>query len=108
MNWLIILGLASVIFFNRYFFLEPSISFKVPDFLARMLNYAAPSLLTAICVPIIFFDDQQALKDMAHNTYIYAAVFSIMVSLYVRHVLLSLVLSLIFFYFLNFLFLRFL
>ncbi|EOZ2281362.1 AzlD domain-containing protein, partial [Acinetobacter baumannii] len=55
MNWFIILGLAVVIFFNRYFFLEPAISIKIPNFLERMLKYAAPSLLTAICIPIIFF-----------------------------------------------------
>lgn len=98
MNWFIILGLAVVIFFNRYFFLEPAISITIPNFLERMLKYAAPSLLTAICIPIIFFDGQHVLKEMPNNPYLYAAIFSIFVSLITRHILVSLILSLIFFY----------
>lgn|SRR5690554_3143256 len=103
MSWFIIFGLAAIIFFNRYFFLEPAVSIKIPDFLERMLKYAAPSLLTAICIPIIFFDSQHVLKEMPNNPYLYAAIFSIFVSLITRHILVSLILSLIFFYILIYL-----
>lgn len=102
MNWVTIFGLGIVIFFNRYFFLEPTIAVKIPSFLENMLKYAAPSLLTAICIPIIFFDDQHILKEISLNSYLYAAIFSIVISLIIRHILLSLVLSLIFFYGLNY------
>lgn len=103
MSWFIIFGLATIIFFNRYFFLEPTVSIKIPDFLERMLKYAAPSLLTAICIPIIFFDSQYVLKEMPNNPYLYAAIFSIFISLITRHILVSLILSLIFFYILIYL-----
>ena len=103
MSWFIIFGLAIIIFFNRYFFLEPAVSIKIPDFLERMLKYAAPSLLTAICIPIIFFDGQYILKEMPNNPYLYAAIFSIFISLLTRHIFVSLILSLIFFYILIYL-----
>lgn len=102
MSWFIIFGLAAIIFFNRYFFLEPTVSIKIPDFLERMLKYAAPSLLTAICIPIIFFDGH-VLKEMPNNPYLYAAIFSIFISLITRHILVSLILNLIFFYILIYL-----
>ncbi|MFH4189281.1 AzlD domain-containing protein, partial [Acinetobacter baumannii] len=29
MSWLMILGLAAIVFFNRYYFLEPSVKVKL-------------------------------------------------------------------------------
>ncbi|EOM2725302.1 AzlD domain-containing protein, partial [Acinetobacter baumannii] len=55
MSWLMILGLAAIVFFNRYYFLEPNVKVKLPVLMNKMLNYSAPCLLSAICIPVIFF-----------------------------------------------------
>ena len=102
MSWFMILGLAAIVFFNRYYFLEPNVKIKLPPIMNKMLNYSAPCLLTAICIPIVFFDGDN-LKGVLDNSYIYAAIFCIVISIYLKRVLLSVIASLVFFYFINFL-----
>lgn len=102
MSWFMILGLAAIVFFNRYYFLEPNVKIKLPLIMNKMLNYSAPCLLTAICIPIVFFDGDN-LKGVLDNSYIYAAIFCIVISIYLKRVLLSVIASLVFFYFINFL-----
>lgn len=102
MSWFMILGLAAIVFFNRYYFLEPHVKIKLPLILNKMLNYSAPCLLTAICIPVIFFDGNH-LRDVINNPYIYAAIFCIVIAMYLKKVLLSVIASLGFFYFINFL-----
>jgi len=102
MSWFMILGLAAIIFFNRYYFLEPNVKVKLPLVMNKMLNYSAPCLLTAICIPVVFFDGDN-LKGIVDNPYIYAAIFCLVISIYLKRVLLSVIASLVFFYFINFL-----
>jgi len=97
-----ILGLAAIVFFNRYYFLEPNVKIKLPLVMNKMLNYSAPCLLTAICIPVIFFDGDN-LKGILDNPYFYAAIFCIVIAIYLKRVLLSVIASLVFFYFINFL-----
>ena len=54
MTWALLLTLAAVVFFTRSVFLEPKVAIRLPKLLERMLHYAAPCLLAAICVPIMF------------------------------------------------------
>ncbi len=98
MSWLLIIGMALIVFFNRYFFLEPKVAVKLPVFVERMLRYAAPCLLSVICIPIIFFDAEGSMKPLWNNAYLYAGIFACVISLKIRNVLLSLVCSMIFFY----------
>jgi branched-subunit amino acid transport protein len=102
MSWFVILGLAAIVFFNRYYFLEPNVKVKLPVVVNKMLNYSAPCLLTAICIPVVFFDGDN-LKGIVDNPYIYAAIFCLVISIYLKRVLLSVIASLVFFYFINFL-----
>lgn len=102
MSWFMILGLAAIVFFNRYYFLEPTVKIKLPLIMNKMLNYSAPCLLTAICIPVVFFDGDN-LKGIIDNPYLYAAIFCIVIALYLKKVLLSVIASLVFFYFINFL-----
>ncbi|WP_335973753.1 AzlD domain-containing protein [Acinetobacter calcoaceticus] len=102
MSWFMILGLAAIVFFNRYYFLEPNVKVKLPLVMNKMLNYSAPCLLTAICIPVVFFDGDN-LKGIVDNPYIYAAIFCLVISIYLKRVLLSVIASLVFFYFINFL-----
>lgn len=97
MSWVFIFLLAGIVFFNRYVFLEPKVAIQFPVFFERMLKYSAPCLLTAICIPIIFYDAGEW-RSLASNSYFYATIFCVLVPIILRRVLLSLALSLLFFY----------
>jgi len=73
MSWGLLCAMAALVFFNRYFFLEPRINIRLPHFIQRMLHYAAPCLLSAICFPVIFFDESDQFKGILLNPYLYAA-----------------------------------
>ncbi|UOO91164.1 AzlD domain-containing protein [Vitreoscilla massiliensis] len=98
MTWPLLLTLAAVVFFNRYVFLEPKVAVRLPKLLERMLHYAAPCLLTAICVPIVFYDEAGAWRGLSHNAYLYAALFCIAIAWKTRRVLLSMGCSMVVFY----------
>ena len=97
MTWTYILILAAIVFFNRYLFLEPRVDIKFPHFFEKMLKYSAPCLLTAICAPIIFYQDD-AFRAFANNPYLYGAIFCVLMILWLKKMLLSIILSLVFFY----------
>ena len=97
MTWTYILILAAIVFFNRYLFLEPKVDVKFPHFFEKMLKYSAPCLLTAICAPIIFYQDD-AFRAFANNPYLYGAIFCALMILWLKKTLLSIILSLVFFY----------
>ena len=97
MTWTYILILAAIVFFNRYLFLEPRVDIKFPHFFEKMLKYSAPCLLTAICAPIIFYQDD-AFRAFANNPYLYGAIFCVFMILWLEKTLLSIILSLVFFY----------
>ena len=97
MTWTYILILAAIVFFNRYLFLEPKVDVKFPHFFEKMLKYSAPCLLTAICAPIIFYQDD-TFRAFANNPYLYGAIFCVLMILWLKKTLLSIILSLVFFY----------
>lgn len=97
MSWSFIFLLAAIVFFNRYLFLEPKVAIQFPMFFERMLKYSAPCLLSAICMPIIFFDHGEW-RVLQGNSYFYATIFCVLASLFLRKILVSLALSLLFFY----------
>ncbi|MDS7942470.1 AzlD domain-containing protein [Acinetobacter sp. V110_1] len=102
MSWFMILGVAVIVFFNRYYFLEPNLKVKLPALMNKMLNYSAPCLLSAISIPVIFFERNE-LRGTLDNPYLYATVFCIVIAFYFKKILPSVLLSLAFFYFINFL-----
>ena len=97
MTWTYIFILAAIVFFNRYLFLEPKVDIKFPHFFEKMLKYSAPCLLTAICAPIIFYQDD-AFRAFVNNPYLYGAIFCVLMILWLKKMLLSIILSLVFFY----------
>ncbi|MFJ2541123.1 AzlD domain-containing protein [Pseudomonas sp. NPDC087614] len=97
MTWLLLLTLAAVVFFNRYVFLEPGVPLKIPRILSEALEYSAPCLLTAICGPIIFLE-HGVLRSVAGNPYLLGSIISVVMAIYVRNMVLSVICSLILFY----------
>ncbi|MFH7764942.1 AzlD domain-containing protein [Acinetobacter sp. BSP-28] len=100
MTWLFVFSLTCVTFFNRNLFLEPKTRIRLPPFVTRMLKYAAPCLMISICVPLVFFENGQP-KAMLQNSYFYGAIFTLFITLFSKKLLLSILLSLGFFYGLN-------
>ena len=103
MTWLFVFSLSCVTFFNRYLFLEPKTQIRLPLLVTRMLKYAAPCLMISICLPLVFFENGQA-RGLIQNSYFYGAIFTLFITLLTRKLLLSILLSLGFFYGLNLLF----
>ncbi|WP_139853565.1 AzlD domain-containing protein [Acinetobacter pullicarnis] len=103
MSWGLICAMAALVFFNRYLFLEPRIQVRMPHFIQRMLHYAAPCLLSAICFPVIFFDDSQQFKGLWLNPYFYAALAAVILYLYSKRILISSIGSFMVFYLLQYL-----
>ncbi|SPL71770.1 AzlD domain-containing protein [Acinetobacter stercoris] len=97
MTWTLLFILAAIVFFNRYFFLEPNIRLRLPVFIEKMLGFSAPCLLMAICTPIIFFNGSE-IRRIPLDPYFLGAVMCVFLACLSRKILLNLVLSMLFFY----------
>ncbi|MBA5236243.1 AzlD domain-containing protein [Pectobacterium aroidearum] len=97
MSWLLIFVLAAIVFFNRYIFLEPAVPVKIPVLLHRALKYSAPCLLTAICGPIILMD-HSVIRAFPDNPYFLGAIVSVVISFFIRNIVVAVLLSMLAFY----------
>jgi branched-subunit amino acid transport protein len=97
MMWVIIVGMALILFFNRYLFLEPRLPIRLNRGVKEFLGFAVPGMLTAICGPIIFVKDR-ALNLSLDNPYLLAGLCAIGLMVWSRNVLLSVVSSVALFY----------
>ncbi|MFF7705785.1 AzlD domain-containing protein [Pseudomonas sp. NPDC007930] len=98
--WLVILGMALLVFLNRYLFLEPRLPLKLGKGLRDFLGFAVPGMLTAICAPIIFLPDH-ALNLSPANPYLLAGLCAVGLMVWTRSVLGTLVGSACVFYLLR-------
>ncbi|MBL0640827.1 AzlD domain-containing protein [Aeromonas veronii] len=101
MSWILILALATTVFFNRYIFLEPNVPLKIPKIINRALKYSAPCLMTAICGPIILME-HGAIREFPNNPYFMGALISIIISFYIKNIVSAVLLSLAAFYTINY------
>ncbi|RYC41127.1 AzlD domain-containing protein [Pectobacterium zantedeschiae] len=97
MSWLLIFILSGIVFFNRYIFLEPAVPVKIPVLLHRALKYSAPCLLTAICGPIILME-HGVIRAFPDNPYFLGAIVSIVISFFIRNIVIAVLLSMLAFY----------
>jgi len=103
MNWLTIILMAAILFFNRYVFFAPSIPVRLPTIIQDALKYSAPCILTAICGPILLLNDDGGLRSFPDNPYLWGVLFSILVARYVRNMIVAVLVSMAFFYMLLYL-----
>ncbi|CAG76733.1 putative membrane protein [Pectobacterium atrosepticum SCRI1043] len=97
MSWLLIFVLSGIVFFNRYIFLEPAVPVKIPVLLHRALKYSAPCLLTAICGPIILME-HGVIRAFPDNPYFLGAIVSVVISFFIRNIVVAVLLSMLAFY----------
>ena len=97
MIWLLIITLTAVVFTLRYIFLIPQLPIRLPLVVRQALGYSAPCLLTAICAPVILLENHE-LRSFPDNPYLWGALFCVVVASVLKIMLLTVGLTLIFFY----------
>lgn len=95
--WLVILGMALIVFLNRYVFIEPRVPLKLGRHVRDFLGFAVPGMLTGICAPLVFLPGHQLDLSLA-NPYLLAAACAAGVMYATRNVLASVLLSMAVFY----------
>ncbi len=100
MVWAVIVGMGLLVFLNRYVFLEPRLPVRLSSNARQFLGFAVPGMLTAICGPIVFMPDHQ-LNLHYDNPYLLSSLVAIGLVIYTRNTLLSMLLSMAFFFLLR-------
>ncbi|SEB92581.1 Branched-chain amino acid transport protein [Pseudomonas saponiphila] len=100
MVWAVIFGMGLLVFLNRYVFLEPRLPLRLSSNARQFLGFAVPGMLTAICGPIVFMPDQQ-LNLHGDNPYLLSSLVAIVLVIYTRNTLVSMLLSMGFFFLLR-------
>lgn len=103
MSWGLILILTMMVFSLRFIFLIPGLPLRLPVFVQQALTYSAPCLLVAICAPIVLLEEQQ-FREINDNPYLWGTLFCIISARLIKNTLLTVVLTLTFFYSLIYLF----
>ncbi|KTT37038.1 branched-chain amino acid ABC transporter [Pseudomonas oryzihabitans] len=97
-----VLGMAALVFFNRYVFLEPRLPLRLGRNLRTFLEFAVPGMLPAICGPILISGDASLTATLL-NPYLLAGLAAVGLMLWTRRVLTTVVLSMGVFYLLRWL-----
>ena len=97
MIMLLIFAMGALVFLNRYAFLEPRLPLRLSSNARQFLGFAVPGMLTAICGPIVFMPAHE-LDLSPSNPYLLGSVVAIVLVLWTRSVLLSMLLSMGFFF----------
>ncbi|HHR6045358.1 TPA: AzlD domain-containing protein [Providencia alcalifaciens] len=97
MIWFLILSLTAVVFFLRYVFLIPQLPIRLPLIVRQALSYSAPCLLTAICAPVILLENHE-LRSFPDNPYLWGALFCVVAASFLKNMLITVGLTLVFFY----------
>jgi branched-subunit amino acid transport protein len=103
MIFVLILAMGAIVFGNRYLFLEPRLPLRLTRRVRDFLAFSVPGMLTAICGPIIFMPGH-SLNVSPLNPYILGGVCAVLLMLWTKRVLTSVVLSVCAFYLFRWLF----
>ncbi|MFT7008661.1 MAG: branched-subunit amino acid transport protein [Colwellia sp.] len=85
--WLALLGMTCITFSCRYFFFSTTFPFKLGPKVTRLLSYTAPSVLTAMWVPIVFLGHQESNSDFISSPFLIAGVATVIFSLKIKNTL---------------------
>ena len=85
--WLALLGMTCITFTCRYFFFSTSVPFELGPKVKRLLSYTAPSVLTAMWVPIVFLGHQESNGDFITSPFLIAGATPVIFSLKIKNTL---------------------
>lgn len=97
MVFVLIFAMGLLVFLNRYAFLEPRLPLRLSSNARQFLGFAVPGMLTAICGPIVFLPEHQLNLSPA-NPYLLGSLLAVGLVLWTRNTLLSMLLSMGFFF----------
>lgn len=95
--WILLLGMSCITFTCRYLFLSQKLPFELGDKTKSILSYTAPSVLTAMWVPIVFLSDKSVEGILFSNPFLIAGLACVLLSLKLKNTLIIVVLSLLLF-----------
>ena len=98
MIWLIIVGMATLVFVSRYVFLEPKLPLSLSNNTQRFLSYSAPAVLTAILANIVLVRENE-LSLTLDNNYLIGAALACLLAYFTRNTLLTALVSMAVFFF---------
>ncbi|KGJ86406.1 AzlD domain-containing protein [Colwellia psychrerythraea] len=85
--WIALAGMAGITFSCRYLFFSNTVSFKLGPKVSRLLSYTAPSVMTAMWVPIVFLGHQDSGGDFITSPFLIAGVATLIFSLLIKNTL---------------------
>ena len=95
--WIILLGMTCITFTCRYLFLSKTLPFELGAKAKSILSYTAPSVLTAMWVPIVFLSESKAEQSFFISPFLIAGLVCVMLSLKLKNTLMIVVLSMLVF-----------
>ena len=84
---LTILIMAIITFSCRYLFFMKTLPIQLGEKRKRLLKFTAPSVLTAMWVPIVFFGHRNIEVEVIQSPYLYAGLITIILSLKLKNTL---------------------
>ncbi len=88
---LLILGMFAVTFSIRYVLWGTAGRYRFPAWLSDALGFVPPAVLTAIIVPAVLIPDGQQLQPHWSNPYLPAALVALVIALWRKNLLLTIV-----------------
>ncbi|WP_047044916.1 AzlD domain-containing protein [Vibrio mexicanus] len=79
--------MAAITFSCRYLFLMRKCPIVLSDKARKALEYTAPSVLTAMWVPIVFFGHQTTQDEFVTSPFLYAGLLTLLVAAKVKNTL---------------------
>ena len=95
--WIILFGMTCITFTCRYLFLSKTLPFELGDKAKKVLSYTAPSVLTAMWVPIVFLSENKTEESIFSSPFLIAGLVCVMLSLKLKNTLMIVVLSMLVF-----------
>tara|TARA_R110002167_G_scaffold364551_1_gene586562 strand:- start:2077 stop:2394 length:318 start_codon:yes stop_codon:yes gene_type:complete len=86
-TFLLIFIMAIITFSCRYLFFANTLNLRIGPKFKKALTYTAPSVLTAMWVPIVFSSELGETDTIFNSPYFYAGMFAILLSLKVKNTL---------------------
>jgi branched-subunit amino acid transport protein len=85
--WIALGGMTAITFSCRYFFFSKTVPFALGAKVKRLLSYTAPSVMTAMWVPIVFFGHQSSDAEFITSPFLIAGVVTVILSLRLNNTL---------------------
>jgi len=85
--WFVLSVMTAITFSCRFFFFSKKVPFELGPKSKKLLSYTAPSVLTAMWVPIVFFGHQSTSSEFITSPYLIAGFITIFLSLRVNSTL---------------------